>query len=794
MKRFNTLSLQSRIFLFFFLLILLTQIGSAIITSTLALRIVNRQITGDVETAQRVFVQMFEQNTRLLSQGARVLASDYGFREAVASNDRDTLSSALENNGERIQADLMSFVSKQGTVITYARGHTTTLPGPNHQWLLDPKSKNQAGYVIKQIDGVLYQLIAAPVAIPLPVGWVVTGFRIDDAFAKKIARITNTEVSFANHDGGSNWHVPATTLSGEAQGALSRALNDGKLTTHSLAEVHTKTDDYLSSPTKLASTTGKTALVILQKSRTAELAPFLTLRDRLLALGLLGLALSAVVSMIISRSVTRPIHALAGYARNIAEGDFSITPVTSSQTEISDLAKAFDHMRREISVREANILELAYQDVLTKLPNRAMFHDRMQQALHHSRRTGQPMTVMLMDLDRFKYVNDSLGHHIGDLLLQEVAGRLNHMLQRGTDTIARLGGDEFAILLPTDNLDSARKLARSLLTALEKPMMVESQIIDIRGSIGLASSPEHGIDIETLMRCADVAMYQAKRSNSGVSAYDARLDQNTRERLSLMSELCQAVEHNHLTLFYQPKVDFKDDSYFSVEALVRWIHPERGMVPPNDFIPFAEQTGYIKAITHWVLNEGLRQCAEWDRHGLHVNVSINISARDLMNPELPTYFSDLLQLHGCQAERICLEITESAILDDPGHALENLQRMKALGCKLSVDDYGTGYSSLAYLRKLPVSELKIDRSFVQNMANDASDIVIVRSTIDLAHNLGLRVVAEGVETEAALKQLFLLGCDQVQGYLLSKPISADDFEHWASRLGWEDQIKTAREA
>lgn len=791
MSRFRALSLQGRIFLFFFLLILVIQIGGAIITSTLALGIVNRQISSDLATAKRVFTQMFEQNTRLLHQGARILAADYGFREAVASNDRGTLSSALENHSQRIQADLMSYVSLEGAVITYVRGQASSLSALDPHWLLNPSSKNSAGYVIKRIDGILYQLIAAPIAIPLPVGWVVTGFRIDDDFAKKVAGITNTDVSFVNRDEGKNWSVNASTLPAATLDNLTHALRAGKLPLNRLVDVHSEADDYLSLSTPLAAAPGQTTLVILKKPRAAHLAPFLALRDRLLTLGLLGLILSTVVSMFIARSVTRPIKALADYTRNIARGDYSIKPVITCQNEIGDLANAFDHMRSEISAREASILDLAYRDVLTQLPNRALFQDRLQQALHAARRTPQPLTVMLMDLDRFKYVNDSLGHHIGDLLLQEVAKRLRNTLQRGTDTVARLGGDEFAILLPDTGLDSAQNLAQSLITALESPMQVESQIIDIRGSIGLAASPEHGGDIDTLLRCADVAMYQAKRNNAGYTVYDLGFDRNTPDRLSLMSELSQAVEHNHLILYYQPKIDLKDASHFSVEALVRWIHPERGLIPPNDFIPFAEQTGYIKAITHWVLNEGVRQCAEWARQGMAVHVSMNISARDLMNADLPVFFAALLEQHDCRADHICLEITESGILDDPGNALQNLQRLQAIGCALSIDDYGTGYSSLAYLKRLPVRELKIDRSFVQNMAHDRNDVAIVRSTIDLAHNLGLRVVAEGVETEVSLKQLCTLGCDQVQGYLLSKPITANDFVLWLRYPAWQDQINLA---
>ena len=790
--RFKTL--QSRIFVFFFLLILATQLGSILITSTLGFSIVNKTLGEELDTAKRVFIRLFDQNTAFLTQGARILASDYGFREAVSSNDAETIASALDNHGGRIKADLMLFVGLDGRVVSGSTTARQAIDASQLAWLSPREPQRNATALIERINGRLYQLITVPVTAPLPIGAIVAGFRIDAGLAKDIGKITNTDVSYVSKGTDTGWAVHASTLSGAPLEALSQALDTDRITTDAITDVSTGSSVYLSLRTRLPSPGGQESVAVLQKSLDRSLAPFRDLRDKLLMLGALGLLVSGLSSLAIARSVTRPIKALAEFARKIAQGDYSGKPVITGQNEIADLANAFDHMSTEIASREAHILDLAYRDTLTGLPNRAMFHDRLQQAIHTTRRLGKPLTIMLIGLDRFKYVNDSLGHHIGDLLLKEVARRLQDALRRGADTVARLGGDEFAVLLPTDDLGSAHKVARSLLDALEKSMTLDDQIVDVRGSIGIASAPLHGEDITTLLRCADVAMHQAKRNSSGYAEYDARFDHNTLARLSLMSELREAVEHDHLTLFYQPKVDLKDSQAHSAEALVRWIHPERGFIPPNDFIPFAEQTGYIRAITTWVLNEGVRQCAEWARMGLEVNISINISARDLMNADLPDYFTGLLKQHGCAAQRICLEITESAILDDPGHALENLQRLDAIGCRLSIDDYGTGYSSLAYLKRLPVSELKIDRSFVQNMASDPNDVVIVRSTIDLAHNLGLHVVAEGVENEAILSQLCLLGCDQAQGYLFSRPVSAADFHAWVQAKTWKEQLRLARQA
>ena len=785
--RFKTL--QSRIFIFFFLLILVTQLGSILITSTLGLSIVNKTLSEELQTGKRVFDRLFDQNTALITQGARILASDYGFREAVGSRDAETIVSALDNHGNRIKADLMLFVNLDGQVFSGSAQNKLITDASWLSWLNPQKPHTNSGALIERINGQLYQLITVPVLTPLPIGAIVAGFRIDSAQAKDIGKITNTDISYASRTPSSGWKIYASTLRGEPLDSVQQALAANALKNKTIIKIGTDTGNYLSLGADLNSPDGQESVVVLQKSLDDSLAPFLDLRDKLILLGLIGLLLSGLSSLAIARSVTRPIKSLARFAQKVAQGNYTEQPAVDTSREITDLANAFGHMSTEIATREARIMDLAYRDTLTGLPNRAMFHDRLRQAINTTQRVGKPLTIMLMDLDRFKYVNDSLGHHIGDLLLKEVAQRLQNSLKRGSDTVARLGGDEFVVLLPTDDIESARKVARTLLSALEAPMTLEGQVIDMRGSIGIASAPLHGTDNATLLRCADVAMYQAKRNSSGFAEYDVRNDHNTLERLSLMSELREAVEHNHLMLYYQPKVNLGSSGNHAVEALLRWVHPKRGFVSPDDFIPFAEQTGYIKAITAWVLSEGISQCAKWSHQGLDVDISINISARDLMNADLPTYFSSLLEKYGCKPERICLEITESAILDDPDYALKNLKRLEAIGCKLSIDDYGTGYSSLGYLKRLPVGELKIDRSFVMNMLKDPNDVIIVRSTIDLAHNMGLRVVAEGVETEAILNQLCLMGCDQAQGYLFSKPVAADDFFAWAQTNAGEQMVQ-----
>jgi diguanylate cyclase (GGDEF)-like protein len=434
--------------------------------------------------------------------------------------------------------------------------------------------------------------------------------------------------------------------------------------------------------------------------------------------------------------------------------------------------------------RKAQAAALEYKathDALTDLPNRFLFHDRLQQALRAGLREKKPLALLVMDLDRFKEINDTLGHLIGDRLLQEAGRRIRGVL-RESDTVARLGGDEFALLLPGARVNDAVLVVEKVQKALARPFTLEGLSLDVEASFGIALFPEHGEDADTLIRRADVAMYVAKQAGSGYALYASEQDQYTPRRLMLIGELRHAIELNQLVLHYQPKINLRTGRVTGVEALVRWQHPQHGLIPPAEFISLAEQTGAIKPLTLWVLEEALRQCQAWHQAGLTLTVAVNLSARNLQDPQLVDQVAGFLETAGAAPSRLELEVTESVIMADPARALETLTRLSAMGVRLAIDDFGAGYSSLSYLKKLPVNELKIDKTFVINMATDDNDAVIVRSTIDLAHNLGLAVVAEGVETQASWNRLAALGCDAAQGYWMSRPLPAADLTRWLAEL------------
>ena len=420
----------------------------------------------------------------------------------------------------------------------------------------------------------------------------------------------------------------------------------------------------------------------------------------------------------------------------------------------------------------------ALHDALTNLPNRRLFRDRVHQAVLLGRRTDVPVAVMILDLDRFKEVNDTLGHHIGDLLLQQVAARLQSTLREG-DTIARLGGDEFAVLLPTVADETAvLQVADKIVQVLDEPFSLKGWTFDIDASIGIALFPEHGQSVDALLQRADVAMYLAKENRGGYELYRADRDRHSPRRLALLGELRRGIEDRHLLLHYQPKADMRTGGVRGVEALVRWVHPEHGVIPPDEFIPLAEHTGLIRTLTLFVLDEALAQCRLWQDQGLQLGVAVNLSVRNLYDPSFADEVGELLDRHRIAPELLELEITESVIMADPLRAMSVLGLLSALGVGLSLDDFGVGYSSLAYLKRLPVTEIKIDKSFVMNITSDESDALIVRSTIGLARSLGLRTVAEGVETEESWARLVALGCDVAQGFYLCRPKPADELAHW----------------
>ena len=435
---------------------------------------------------------------------------------------------------------------------------------------------------------------------------------------------------------------------------------------------------------------------------------------------------------------------------------------------------------------EESLRKMRFYDQVTGLPNRVLLLNRLGPALAEAVRTSRPLALLILALDRFREITNTLGHHNGDLIVRGLAARLGDALG-DADRVARLRGDEFGVLLPDADATFARQVGERILGSLDRPFMVQKLPIEVSASVGIAVAPDHGTEAETLLRRADSAVQAARRLGGGASVfYSAECEPHDPSRLALLGELRRALDGNELLLHYQPKVDLKTQTVVGAEALLRWPHPKRGFVPPAEFIPLAEQTGLIRPLTRWVLGRAAGEARGWERDGRSLPVAVNVSARSLQDTRIVEEVGQALRTNDLRPDRLQIEVTESAVMADPARAADVLSRLTSQGVTVSIDDFGTGYSSLSLLRRLPVHELKIDKSFVIGMAGDGGeDTAIVRSTADLAHNLGLAVVAEGVENQWTLDLLSSLGCDEAQGYHIARPMSCADFKGWLGSGAWK---------
>ncbi|MBA4174963.1 MAG: GGDEF domain-containing protein [Leptothrix sp. (in: Bacteria)] len=778
LRRWWARRLSSRIFTLFFGLLLAVQLTVLVVVDSSVGRNARQLLAAELVTGQSVWEELLKQRAGTLTLGASVLAQDFGFRAAVNSMDIDTLRSALGNHGDRVKATVTAMLAPDLSLLAVAEGQDDAVARA-----LQPLIPGlaQSGNALAVVGELPYQLVMAPVRSPLLSGYVVMGFALDQALLRDMKRVSGLDVVMLVRAPAGRERAPLATLA---------ASDTGALLLHGAAgpELPLAAGPHLLRSMTPADGPGGRLRVVLLRAVADAVAPYRPLQATLAALTLAALALALVVSLATARRVTTPLRSLVRASERVGRGDYAqALEHTHREDEIGELARSFDHMRVSIASNEDAIRKLAFWDPLTGLPNRAQFRDAVQAAIAVAAQGHTPVAVVMLDLDRFKHVNDVLGYAFGDRLLKGVAARLAaHPLCR-QGLVARLSGDEFALLLPRCGAVQALAVAEEVALVFHLPLKLDDHTVDVAAGFGVACFPEHAGDVDTLINHAEVAMYAAKRKTRMAMVYDPATDAASALTLSLLTELRHALEHDELRLFLQPKIALngpRAGELVGAEALVRWQHPQRGMVPPMEFIPFAEQTGFVRQLTLWMLEATAREWPRLQALGLE-RVSVNLSTRDLMDQELPAKLRALLQRHPMPAQALCLEITESAIMDEPQRAEATLNALSEAGYKLSIDDFGTGYSSLAYLKRLPVDELKIDKSFVMAMGRDEDDAKIVRSTIDLAHNLGLTVVAEGVENAATLARLAALDCDEGQGYHMSRPLPAGEMtafaDQWAGR-------------
>ena len=741
--------------------------GFAVVRSSIDAN-ARQALDNELSVGERLWDQLLDQRTQKLTQGAALLAADYGFLSALNDGDVDTVRSALDNAGERIGAGLTALLDHQ--LKPRAVGERAD-PRAMQAVLALSRELTTRRSAMTSVDHHPYQLVMVPVRAAGMSGWVVMGFGLDQSLLDKMSEISRLQVVLLTQQGN---EAPALSMSTfPADLARQTAWPHAAKGTALIGD-----EEYLAHVINHA----PGLQTLLLRSVAQAVTPYRQLQTVLAVITALGLVLFGAASLLAARRFTAPLQRLAAASERLGHGDYS-TPLgdTLRTDEMGDLARAFDQMRANIASGEAEIRLLAYTDTLTGMPNRASFRAAVHEAIAKARAAPpQSVAVLMLDLDRFKHVNDVLGYASGDRLLKAVATRLRDETVRDGDVVARLGGDQFALLLWGADTELALLVAERIARSFERPLAMGDQTVDLSAGMGIACWPAHANDADALLGRAEVALNGAKRRSHGAMVYDPAVDVASAQTLSLLSDLRHAVEHDELRLFLQPQASLDDNRLSGAEALLRWQHPRNGMIPPMQFIPFAEQTGFVRQLTLWVAEACAKAWPALQQVGLE-RISLNLSMRDLMDANLPATLESILARHGAPPASFCLEITESAIMDDPTRARATLEGLARRGFQLAIDDFGTGYSSLAYLRQLPVNELKIDKGFVMGMDRDQGDVTIVRSTIDLAHNLGLTVVAEGVETTDTMNRLRELGCDEMQGYLLSRPQPVLDFVAWMAR-------------
>lgn len=725
----------------------------------------------------RVFADLLSTRGAQLLDAVQITTADFGFKQAVATGDTPTIHSVLYNQGHRISADLMVLTDLDGRVVASLDAGGRSMPVGDWAALVAHADAASAGTTMTLINGRPYQLVIVPVRAPTRIAWVGMGFALDDKLAHSLKDLAGVEVTFVARDaGGQRWLSSTLAAPGDTdrQALFDAAVDPGRAAQPRVLAIGGQ--DYFTQWQPLQGSGGMLG-ALLQFSRSQALATYRSLEHELLLIAGLSLIASLAGALWLSRNVTRPVSQLADAARRIGHGDYLGTVPVQHHDELGELAQAFNGMQRGIARREQQIAHAAFHDNLTALPNRASLQQALVEALVRAGTAGHTLAVLMLDVDRFKEINDTMGHAIGDRVLVEIGRRLRAGL-RDEDMLARFGGDEFVVLMEGIAADELVQRAEQLLATVGEPILAEAMELFLDVSVGMALFPEHGDTAEELLRRADIAMYDAKESRSQLQLYRPGRDAEHLYRLSLVNDLRRAVPNGELLLYYQPKQQLCSGRVVNVEALLRWRHPQHGIIPPDDFIALAEHSGIIRTLTDWVLHEVIRQCAEWSAAGMDIGIALNLSAMDLGSGELPDLLARHLAHYRIDPSQLVLEVTETAVMRDALYSLEVLNRLKACGVMLAIDDFGTGYSSLSHLKRLPVDELKIDKSFVMGMAEDEDDAVIVRSTIELAHNMGLKVVAEGVETEAAMEMLRSFRCDSAQGYLISRPMAAADATRW----------------
>ncbi|ASC88122.1 GGDEF domain-containing protein [Pseudomonas fragi] len=771
-------SFQARISLFLALLLLVVIGAVYFAVKAVTITVASDQAQEQLKTGTRVFERFMDLRWRRIQYGLNWLTNDSDFREAAINGSPSRIEHALQEFESSLHGSELFVLDLDGNIIT------STLKGlPPGQVFPYAKAlrlarRNTQTMVIGILAGRPYMLVQGVVLAPLPVVRVVSGMPMDDVFAHELSSLSNLEVSFMTVKPGESGILSSTQPDFMSASIIEFVQEHTPGAAIHFSEFNGQR--FLGQMLQLANSgdpDNGQVMAVLQSPLDQTMQAFNSLDRKFLWISLGALLASLLGALWLARAVSRPVSLLAEAAQRIGRGNYETRVELTRRDELGFLARAINAMQSGIAVREQQLAHNALHDPLTGLPNRALAMERLGSAISARR----SVVLIYLGIENYRVINEGFGPEGVELIMRESARVMLDAL-RERDTAARITGNEFLLLLESTQIDVGVAMADRLYALLKRPLSIDGHEVALEVCMGIAVYPLNGQSAEELINRAAIARRDAAALPGYLQVYQQDRDLAHQRHIQLIRDLRSAASEGQLQLHYQPKLDIRSGHVRQAEALLRWQHPELGMVSPAEFIPLAERTGSMFLLTGWVIEEGIRQLAEWNRKGMHLQLSLNISAEDLHGENLLLTVERLLKRYQLSAEQLIFEITESTAMRDPEHSLSVLEKLRDGGISLSVDDFGTGYSSLAHLKRLPVQELKIDQSFIRNLDETSEDAVIVRSTIEMSHNLGLKVVAEGVEYQHTLELLERWHCDTAQGYLISRPMDAVAFEAWVWEL------------
>lgn len=747
---------------------------------------IDRRATQSLVIGGSVVNEFLASRGDQLRTSVRVLAADFGLKEAAASGDAQTIVSVLGNHSRRVGADIAVLLDADGNGVA-STGNLIPNDRNTLLRLIEDGITSVPRQSIATLDGVTYQTFTVALRAPVTIGWVVMGFKIDAALADRIGSLTGFDVTLTSTSGVEP-HVVASTAHNGPVAISSTTISSARVP---IDQVHTISQggvDWLTLRTPFV-IGNHDVLVVLQRSLAEAMAPYVDARRWLIAFSIVLLVLVTLAVSWVSGSIVKPLRILTDASRRMISGHYDENVQVGTADEFGELASSFNAMQTAIAEREQRISHQALHDPLTDLPNHSNILQRLNQIIDHARATDASVAVISIGLSRMNAISSTLGHSASNEVTVLVA---KHIPLDPNQILGHIGTNEFVLILPDTNADDALNYADRIANVLSTGVTLNRANITLQSEIGVADFPKHATNAADLLRKASIARSESQAQHQSIVTYESGREDYYVRQLRIVNDLRGALQRGELLVHFQPKVSLPNCTPCGAEALVRWDHPEMGWLPPDDFIPAAEQAGSIVHLTRYVLARAVKQCRIWQDKGYELQISVNLSARDLLDEHLAYNVLQVLKENQIPAHRLTLEITENTVMQEVDRAIGVLERLHNIGVRISMDDFGTGYSSLAQLKNMPLDELKIDKSFVMTMLNDSQNEAIVKTTLELARNMNLQVVAEGVEDEATIRYLAAAGCQQAQGYFLSKAVSSDDLLQWLG--SWQTKSYTERRA